>query len=329
MNLVNLDLNLLVSLNALLEEQGVTRAASRLGLSQPALSASLARLRRHFGDELLVRSGRGYELTPIGLHLRARSVVALAATERVFASQGAFDPTTSQRKFTLLASDYGMTVLGGPLCDLLHEQAPGVQVRLAMHTSEIIERGLDGLRAVDGLLLPHGFLTDLPHQDVFADHWVCLVAEDNPLVGDELTLEVLAELPWVLTYHTPAAFTPAAQQLRVLGLDPRVHAVVESFLALPYLVAGSRRVGLVQARIARGLGALSGIRTLPCPWDVVPLIEALWWHPVYDTDPEHLWLRSVLSQVTTRLEGVALPPQHAAPRAEPGLPLSITRANSW
>ena len=81
-NLVNLDLNLLVSLNALLEEQGVTRAASRLGLSQPALSASLARLRRHFGDELLVRSGRGYELTPIGLHLRARSVVALAAKGR-------------------------------------------------------------------------------------------------------------------------------------------------------------------------------------------------------------------------------------------------------
>lgn len=321
--LANLDLNLLVSLNALLEEQGVTKAASRLGLSQPALSASLARLRRHFGDELLVRSGRGYALTPVGLQLRARSVAALAATERVFTSQALFDPATSRRVFTLLTSDYAMAVLAGPVCDLLGERAPGMTVRFGIHTPEIIERGMDALRGVDGLVLPHGFLGGVPHQNLYADRWVCLVADDNPKVGDELTLELLAELPWVLTYHSPAAFVPAAQQLRVLGLDPHVHAVVESFLALPHVIAGSTRVALVQSRIAASLIRAGGVRALPCPWDVTPLIEAVWWHPVYDADPEHTWLRSLLAEAGSRAQG-AYPP--VATEAPERLPDQVTWA---
>ena len=111
-NLASLDLNLLVSLDALLQERSVTRAAARMGLSQPALSASLARLRRHFGDELLSRAGNEYRLTPLAVQLRDLARLALTGVERVFTAQTEFDPASSTREFSLLVSDYVVAVLG-------------------------------------------------------------------------------------------------------------------------------------------------------------------------------------------------------------------------
>jgi DNA-binding transcriptional LysR family regulator len=299
--LANLDLNLLLPLDALLRERSVTRAAAAMGLSQPALSASLARLRRHFGDELLTRVGNSYELTPLAAALRRRVGVALAGAEQVFASEPVFDPAVSQRTFTLLGSDYPMAVLGRPLAAILAEQAPGVRLRFQHHTPNVVESAGDALRDVDGILLPHGFLSELPHLDLFADTWVCLVAADNPAVGEALTMADLAALPWVLTYNSPAAFTPADRQLKMLGIEPHVQVVVESFLALPFYIAGTDRIGLVQGHLARELVRSGDVRALPCPYDVVPLVEALWWHPVHEHDPEHVWFRDVLAQASARI----------------------------
>src|SRR5579863_7300856 len=105
-NLAGLDTNLVVALRALLTERNVTRAGQRIGLSQPAMSAALARLRRHFGDELLVRSGAGYELTPLGTVLLDRAVAACEMLERLFASQASFEPDNEEREFVILTSDY-------------------------------------------------------------------------------------------------------------------------------------------------------------------------------------------------------------------------------
>src|SRR6266699_4979020 len=122
--LANLDLNLLVSLDALLQERSVSRAAARLGLSQPSLSGSLARLRRHFGDELLSRVGNRYELTPFALELAEKAAIALASVTRVFVSESDFDPARAEREFAVMISDYAITVLGPPLTTLLLERAP-------------------------------------------------------------------------------------------------------------------------------------------------------------------------------------------------------------
>ncbi len=296
MNLANLDLNLLVPLDVLLEERSVTRAAARLGLSQPALSASLARLRRHFDDPLLTRVGNAYELTPLAVQLRRRTAVALGDVEKVFASEAVFEPATSRRTFTVLGSDYPMAVLGPAVTRILEETAPGVRLRLEHHTPAHVDAGVDGLRGCDGMVLPHGFLSDLPFDDLFTDTWVCLVSRDHPTVGDSLTMADVADLPWVFTFNSPAAFTPAGRQLQMMGVEATVQVVVESFLALPFYVAGTRRLGLVQARLADALTRSGDLRALPCPWDVVPLVEALWWHPVHTHDPEHVWLRSVFRE---------------------------------
>ncbi len=295
MRLVNLDLNLLLSLDALLQERSVTRAADKLGLSQPALSASLARLRRHFDDELLTRVGNSYQLTPLALQLRPRTSLALVNVERVFESQAAFAPADSRREFVVLASDYAMAVIGEPLCEVIVEQAPLVRVRFQQLQTAIIERAPESLRALDGLLLPHGFLSDVSHIDLYEDQYVFLVATDNSKVGQELTMDNLAELPWVLTYHGPSSFTPASRQLQMLGVEPHVQMVVESFLALPFLVA------LVQAKLADRLTASGDIRAMVCPFDAVPLVGAFWWHPIHNDDPEHEWLRAAFTEAARRV----------------------------
>jgi DNA-binding transcriptional LysR family regulator len=303
-NLVNLDLNLLVSLDVLLRERSVTRAAGRLGLSQPALSASLARLRRHFGDELLVRVGNSYELTPLAAQLAERTAAALAVVERVFASAPVFDPSASDRSFRVLVSDYSLAVLGEPLTRLLVERAPSVRLELEHHTPALVDSAADALRDADGIILPRGFLSDLPKVDLFTDTWSCLVWTGNPAVGETLTMADLAEMPWVVNYHSRSAFTPSVRQLENLGVEPRVQVVVESFLAVPYFVTGTDRVALVQSRLARQLQRGHDVRVLPCPFDVVPLVEALWWHPVHRRDPAHAWLRQLFAEAAASLDPV-------------------------
>lgn len=293
-NLGNLDLNLLVSLDALLQERNVTRAAQLLSLSQPALSASLGRLRRHFNDELLFRVGNDYRLTPLAVQLKSRAKIALDSAERVFSAQPEFDPAESVREFSLLISDYGVAVLGDTLADLLAQEAPRARLRLVHNTPSAVDRAEVTLLTIDAMLLPHGFVSDLPHTDLYLDEWVLVVAADNPDVGTEVTTEQLTTMPWVATYHGPTASTPAARQMRMLGIEPRVQIVTESFLTVAALIAGSGRISLLQKRLVQTLPLNSGVRALPCPFEVGPLVEAMWWHAAYQRDPEHLYLRDLV-----------------------------------
>jgi len=312
MRLANLDLNLLVSLDALLDQRSVTRAAQQLGLSQPALSASLARLRRHFGDELLSRVGNEYRLSPLAAQLKPRVRLALEGVERVFTAQPEFDPTESTREFSVQLSDYACAVLGTGLAELLAEKAPGARLRLTHNTPEAVDRAEQTLLTTDALVLPHGFVTDLPHADLLRDEWVIVVAADNPDVGHELTVAQLEELPWVATYYGPTASTPAARQMRMAGIEPHVQVVTESFLTIPGLVAGTRRIALLQERLVRLLPVDLGVRALPCPFDVGPLIDAMWWHPVYDRDPEHAFFRGLLQQAAAQATAGAEPAGQAS-----------------
>jgi DNA-binding transcriptional LysR family regulator len=238
--------------------------------------------------------------------------------ERVFSSQPVFEPSTARREFTLLGSDYAIAVVGQALGRLLSRRAPHLRLRLGVHSPQIVDNARETLRTVDGILLPHGFLTDLPRTDLYEDTWLCLVATDNARVCDELTMDLLAELPWAMTYHSPTAFTPAARQLQMLGIDPHVQIVVESFLALPFAVAGTDRVALVQAQLAPHLTSSGLVRVLPCPFDVVPLLEACWWHPMNELDPAHTWLRDVLVEACRELGPTPdAGPERALPTAGP------------
>lgn len=301
-NLARLDLNLVVALRALLEERNVTRAGQRVGLSQPAMSAALSRLRRHFDDDLLARVGGHYELTALGQVLLDRTSTAYDVLERLFSSQAEFDPAVESREFTLVASDYAVSVFGAELARAVHEEAPGIRLRFAQTPPTVVDDTATLLSAVDGLLMPHGVISGFPATDLYDDQWVFVVADDHPSVTDRLTRQDLADLPWVTYQRTYDA--PAVRQLGMLGVEPRVEVSVDSFQLLPLLVAGTRRIAMVQARLARLLGPIAPVRVVAPPYEAVPLREALWWHPVHTHDAAHIWLRETAARVGARLSPV-------------------------
>ena len=196
----SVDANLLLALHALLEERNLTHAGIRMTMSQPAMSGALTRLRRHFGDELLVRHGREFELTPLAERLRPLVAAAVAASERLLGSDRAFRPSTVARVFSVSLTDYAMTVLAEPLSRALAAEAPHVSVAFDMIPTkrDVLERHL--LRR-DLLVGPLGF--DLPgrSQPLFSDRIVCIVAEMKMggigLGGAMITASRFADSPGV------------------------------------------------------------------------------------------------------------------------------------
>ena len=292
----NVDLNLIRPLQALLEEQSVTRASARLGLSQSAMSALLAKLRRHFGDELLVRNGNVYSPSPLARELLEPTYTALRAANRLFDRENAFDPATSAREFSVIMSDYSAAVLGPTMSRMIAEQSPKSQLSIHMLNPSLAQNAPDSMRVHDLMLIPHGFVHGLSHRDLYEDEWACIVSSDLDLPHGKLTAEDLVELPWVTVYSGPMAFTTAVQQLRMQGIEPHVEVVTESYMLLGPIIAGTRRVALVQQRLGRLLETTGLVRVLDCPFPTDPLVETMWWHSMYDSDKAHVWLREVFIQ---------------------------------
>ena len=300
-NLAAIDLNLLEPLIALLEERSVTRSAFRTQRSQPAVSASLARLRRIFDDELLHRVGNRYELTTFAEQLLPACIDALASVQRVFGGRSDFDPSGSRRTYRIAISDYASALIGPPIAEMINAAAPRASVEFTPIARTLVDLAPESLRPYDGLILPHGYLTDQPHTDLFNDRWVCLTSADNSNVIDELTLQHLSELPWVLSYGAHAVLIHPVRQLRMLGLNPRVEVTLDGFMALPAFVVGTNRVCIVQERIVSLLADADALRVWPCPFEATPLCESMWWHPTLDADPEHIWLRGLVAAAGERL----------------------------
>jgi DNA-binding transcriptional LysR family regulator len=305
--LASLDLNLLLVLRELLRERNVTRAAERVGVTQPAVSAALSRLRRHFDDELLVRVSRGYVLSPLAEQLKRQVEEICAAAEQLFSAGAAFDPASTRREFTLMMADYTVAVLGGGISRLFEEQAPhaSLHIRLAREALALDMPHL--IRWVDGIVAPERTQT-LPSArsaELFRDEWVCVMSPDNSLASSgSLQLQDLQDLKWVVPFYrnqdSPLA-PPATRQLALLGIRPQVAIAVESYLAVPHLVAGGSRVALMQRRLATQFADQAELRVYPCPGEPDPIIEALWWHEGLESDPAHAWLRTALAELAAKL----------------------------
>jgi DNA-binding transcriptional LysR family regulator len=288
----DLDLNLLVSLDALLRERSVSRAAVFLSRSQPALSAALARLRDHYHDELLRRVGNQYELTPFATQLLERTGPALASIERVFSIEPDFVPERSDREFRIAMPDEAHLVLLPALERYVRKRAPDVKIRVVTLTGELATEAHQALRSIDAMVLPHGMLSGLPYADLYDDRWVCVASSDNPRIGDSLTREIIEACPMVLTHHRPTG-SPGGRPIREAGIEPNWQISTESFLALPALVTGTDRIALIPERLARIMPNDGSFRILELPFDSQPITIAMWWHPINEQDPGHAWMREM------------------------------------
>jgi LysR family nod box-dependent transcriptional activator len=300
--LSRLDLNMLLALDALITERSVSRAAERLGLSQPALSASLSRIRRFFDDPILVRRGNSFDLTPLAARLAEHTAIALEAARRVFDHAGDWSPEESTREFAFYGSDFAISTIGPAVSRTVADQAPGVRLRFLLHTPAIVDDAPTRLRSVDGLILPHGFIRDLPHIDLWHDDWVVVADADNEAVVRGLTLGDLAECHWIYTYQSRSAFTLVSRQLQNLGVEPHVDVVVESFVLLPEFLLGTNRLALVQSRLAQKASRMGGMRVVTPPFEAAPVLTALWWHPLYTNDPEHGWVRKIFQDTARAID---------------------------
>lgn len=306
--LAGLDLNLIVTLRELIGERNVTRAAERLGVTQPAVSAALARLRKHFGDELLVRASGTYRLTPLAASLAEQVEAVCAGAERLLAANREFDPATSEREFTFLMADYVVAVLGGRLSRLVDAVAPRVGLHVRLVRESLTTEYGDLIRFIDGMVAPVSLIFTAPHirsAELFHDRWVCVASPENrSLDGERVSLEDLARLAWVAPYHQQGySGVPISRQLRLLGIQPRVTVRVESYLSVPYFVVGTDRIALMQERLARQVCGPLSLRVLEVPGEVERITEALWWHERYEDDPAHTWLRGLLVEAAEDLEG--------------------------
>ena len=295
-----IDLNLLAVLGALLEHRNVTRAGERLSLSQPTMSGALARLRQHFGDELLVRSGRGYQLTPVASGLLPAVREALGQMERTLSVPAQFDPATSRRRFSIAISAQSTLALSG-LLRRVHDLAPGARFDTWPITTALMETG-HSLLGYDLLIAPEGFRPDGDPEVLIRDRIVYVADPANPRLRDgRLTVEDLAALSHVTTRLPQAALVAAA--LDGVGVTPNVVATTGGWLPVPFLIAGTDLVAAVPERLARRVGTAAGVTVTEPPFGTIELVEAAWWHPAHTIDPTLGWLRSIIHGSLESLTG--------------------------
>lgn len=299
------DLASLAALDALLHEANVTRAARRVGLSTPAMSHALARLRARLGDPLLVRAGREMVLTPRALALRAAVREALGAAEQVFAPPPSFDPTATRRSFTLCATDYVLLVFGADFDARLQALAPGFDLRVLPNAVD------DDARLREGSAdLAIGIYASLPPElrlrPIISDRLVCVLREGHPAAGQlDLARYAALEHVQVAPRGQPGGYVD--EVLAAHGLRRRVVRAVPWFHVAFGLVAGTDRVLTVSARIAHQLAPGFGLAVHEPPVPLAPFALSLVWHPRFDADPAHRWLREQLVASTTALHGLTHP----------------------
>lgn len=290
-NINGLDLNLLKALDALIETRSVTRAADRLGLSQPAVSGMLARLRDVFGDPLFLRTQRGILPTPRAEALAAPVRRMLGEIETLV-QPVSFDPATAQATLRIAATDYAQTAVILPLLWVLRREAPGL--RLAIQPVDVrafpaqLETGLLDL----ALVTPEMAAETLHSRRLFDESYICILREGHP-AADMLDLDRFCTLDHAIMSHDGTRFSGTTDHaLASLGRTRRVIATVPSFLVLIELVRQSDTVALVPQRLTRNVG---GIISRPAPLTVTGFTKIAVWHERQQHDPAHIWLRQRLS----------------------------------
>jgi DNA-binding transcriptional LysR family regulator len=301
MNLNGVDLNLLVALDALLAERNVTRAAERLSIGQPAMSAALNRLRKLFDDPLLSRVGSELVATPLAETLVRPVQEAISAVHSVLAVRGSFDPAGDHRTFSVVASDYVGLVLLRPLVQRLARQAPRVRLVVRPVTPDFVSdlrRDQIDLAVVPREIMPER--VDLPRAELFRDRYVCAVAVDNDAIGDRLTVEEFTRLPQLASGGGPL---PALgqRQLGALGASPSAEVSTQTSLLTPFLLAGTDLITIVLERLGRRLQDAAGIRLVEPPVPLETITETMYWHPRRADDPGHRWLREQVRHAASEL----------------------------
>ena len=290
----NVDLNLLLPLKALLHERNVTRAAERIHLSQSAMSRTLTRLRSELGDELLVRVGRGYELTPRGSALLDELGQVLPRLARLWAGEP-FSAAQSEAHIRLAMTDYAASVVLPPLAALCGQVAPGITLEVvpwherAHEDSEIVATHL----ILSPLAVPSTFRVEPLFQDVF----LCVLGRKLRRGKTSITLNDYLRFRHISVETQPNQQNLIDRSLGEAGLRRRVALHLPYFLAAIRLLETTDLVLTMPARIAEPVLGRLGLPCLKAPKEIPPIRYSMVWHPRFDSDLLHVWLRETVRRI--------------------------------
>jgi LysR family transcriptional regulator, nod-box dependent transcriptional activator len=302
MRLDRFDLNLLVVLDALLEERNVTKASERLHIGQSAASGALGRLRDYFGDELLVPVGRKFTLTPLAQSLVEPVRDTLLKARATIARKPGFDPATAERRFSICASDYVTTVMLATAVQRIAALAPGLALDIRSppkNVFEVFERG-----DVDLLVMPEQYVArhQHPQTTLFEDGHVCAVWSGNTQVGESLSFDEYMAMGHIATrYGDERSVTFEEWFLPRYGRQRRVESSVDNFSTMLLLVVGTSRVATLHKRMAEHFVGHLPLRLIALPFEMPPLVEVMSWPRYLDHDPAHQWLRETLGACAAEL----------------------------
>lgn len=290
MRFKGLDLNLLVAFDALVELRSVSRTGERLGLSQPAVSAALARLREYFGDELLVVDGKRMHPTPFAERLIPQVRACLNAADSVVATTATFDPATAIRTFRIVSSDYVVATVLARVARELATRAPRVRLEFVLPDEVAEERFARG--EMDLLIAPSTFMVEShPSELLYEETHVIVGWRENPIFSGEITPEQFFAAGHVavsLGPHREVAF--GDRHLDKIHPDRRIDAVVSSFMLVPWLVVGTDRLALMHKRLAAVMAESVPIAFAPVPFPFPLMPEMMQYHRTRSADDGLRWL---------------------------------------
>jgi len=283
-----IDLGLLTTLQALIEEKSITRAAERMYLSQPAMSRAFDRLQALFNDELLVRTRQGYEPTLRALHLYSEIERLLPSLEGLLRGDD-FDPKTATDTFRIAATDYATSVVFPGFMARLTKLAPHVALEIFPFTDTVFRR-LE-TNALDLALWVNNAPNELRSQVLFRDRFMCLVRSSHPIGKERLTLERYLSYPHVMVTLAEGRQGVIDQSLDEKGVRRPVQLKIPYFASAAWTIEHSDMILTVPKRLAKRLAKIARIRMVEPPVELAEFRYIQVWHPRMDSDPAHLWLR--------------------------------------
>lgn len=295
MDLANLDLNLLVVLDALLRENSVTRAAHRLHISQPAASRALGRLRDLFDDQLLIRSGAVLVPTPLAVSLKRPLERLLSETRGLLRGHAEFDPATAQHTFVIATVDYAELIAIPHARRLLAEKAPRVDMVVVPPMQSPLEALQDGTVDVQIGVFERD-IAGLVREMLYEEDAVLIAARDNDAVPDKLSMETYLKLPHLAISSSSKADEMVDEQLASRGLHRRVAMRVPNFIGAPLVVGQTDLVALAPRSVAETVRTFLPIKCIETPFETTKVAVTMLWHERNRADPAHRWLRTHVAE---------------------------------
>jgi DNA-binding transcriptional LysR family regulator len=289
------DLNLLVTLDVLLAEGSVARAARRLRLSPSAMSRALARLREATGDPLLVRAGRGLVPTPRAIELREQVSRVVQDGEAVLRPVGKLDLKQLVRTFTLRTSEGFVENFGPDLIARVGAEAPGVRLRFVQKPDKDSAPLREGIVDLETGVVGKTTSPELRAQALFRDHFIGVVRKGHLLSTGKMTAARYASGRHIGVSRRGLDKGPIDQALESLGLERETVAIVDGFSGALALARGSDLIASVPKRHTGNLCA--GMHSFPLPVSTPEITVSLLWHPRLDADAAHRWLRGIVREV--------------------------------